>query len=93
MTHPRSLKDNSLGGYYDDEGDFQVDSSGIEKLSEALKSNSTLQTLEYAVACFHSYRQRPLTPLTKPLLLPDPQRRWSCSRDQEIAGRGACGVH
>ena len=58
LTHPRSLKNNSLGGYYDDEGDFQVDSSGIEKLSEALKSNSTLQTLEYAVACFHSYRQR-----------------------------------
>ena len=53
-TLDRSLADNSLGGYFDDEYEFQADSSGIEKLSQALKSNSTLQTLKYAAECLHS---------------------------------------
>ena len=39
---------NSIGGYEDDEGDFHTDSSGVEKLAEALKINSALQTLKYA---------------------------------------------
>ena len=44
-----SLESNSLGGYYDDEGDFQADSSGVKKLSEALKTNSALRTLKCAL--------------------------------------------
>ena len=56
------MEENSIGGYYDDEGDLQADSSGIKKLSEALKSNSALQTLKYATACLHFYCQQPLTP-------------------------------
>ena len=52
LCTPRSLGNNSLGGYYDDEYVFQADSSVIEKLSEALKSNSALQTLKYATSLY-----------------------------------------
>ena len=35
-TRVRSLNENSLGGYYDEEGEFVSDMSGILKLAEAL---------------------------------------------------------
>jgi hypothetical protein len=43
-----SLSNNSLGGYYDDEEEFQADSTGIEKLAEALKVNKGLTSIKYA---------------------------------------------
>ena len=67
----RSLKDNDIGGYYDYEGDFHTDSSGMEKLAEALKINSALQTLEYAAILQHPtvpYCQQPPTERFDPRL-------------------------
>ena len=64
----RSLEGNSLGGYYDDEDEFQADSSGIEKLSEALKVNKTLTSIKYVVARPFPYRQGPLTLAFDPCL-------------------------
>ena len=46
------MADNSIGGYDDDEGDFQPDSSGVEKLAEALKVNKTLTSVKYAAMLF-----------------------------------------
>ena len=46
------MSNNSIGGDYDDEGDFQPDSSGVEKLAEALKVNKTLTSIKYAAMLF-----------------------------------------
>ena len=63
---PRSLANNSLGGYFNKMGRFEADSSGIKKLSEALKSNSALQTLKYAILRSLPDCQHPLTVWVSP---------------------------
>ena len=44
----RRLADNFLAGYFNDDGDFVSDLSGVKALAEALKQNGTLATLECA---------------------------------------------
>ena len=43
------MADNQLGGYYGDDYDWVSDLSGVNALAEALKQNSTLTTLGYAL--------------------------------------------
>ena len=46
-----SLEDNYIGGYYDDDGEFHADLTGVEKLAEALKINGSLRELKYVCQC------------------------------------------
>ena len=41
-----SLERNSIGGYYDDNGEFHADSTEVEKLAEAIKINGSLRELK-----------------------------------------------
>ena len=41
-----SLGNNSIGGYYDDDDEFHADSTGVEKLAEAIKINGSLRELK-----------------------------------------------
>jgi len=54
----------------------RVGDAGAEVLSEALKTNSTLQTLKYAAPHLKSYCQQPLTPLFDSCLQPPGLQSW-----------------
>ena len=59
FTLHRSLGYNSIGGYYDDEGDFLADLSGVEELAEARSRSILLCRRSSTLPCTRIHCQSP----------------------------------
>ena len=74
----RRLAGNSLGGHYTAQGNFVPDLSGVTALAEALKQNSTLTALGYALSSLMTDLikcQQPLTAAQLSALRSQPRRQ------------------